>query len=191
MIPFNHLGWMFKTFGPSIYPKSVRISLCDFLEALPSGASVLDVGGGTGVMCEFAYTCRDDLNFTVVDPAEGMLKHAKAYVKTCKASAEALPFADKSFDVVLMGEALHHFKDIDEALKETVRVLKKGGKLFIYDFDVGTFKGNSIYKFEKLLGEPGNFFEPEALLMLLEDYGFSVGFKRHEWRYTMHAQLKR
>ena len=99
MIPFNHLGWFFKTFGPVIYPKSVRISLCDFLETLSPHSSVLDVGGGTGVMCEFAHTCRDDLDFTVVDPAEGVLKHAKAYVKTYKASAEALPFDDKSFEL--------------------------------------------------------------------------------------------
>lgn len=190
MIPFNHLGWMFKTFGPTIYPHSVRVSLCDFLEPLPNNASVLDVGGGTGVMSEFAYACRDDLELTVADPAVGMLKHTKEYFKTQKASAEALPFADKSFDLVLMGEALHHFKNIDEALKETVRVLKKGGKLFIYEFDVGTFKGQSICTLEKLLGEPGNFFEPEALLILLESYGFSAGFKRHEWRYTIHAQLK-
>ncbi len=190
MIPFNYLGWMFKTFGPSIYPKSVQISLCDFLHALSSHASVLDVGGGTGVMSEFAHACRDDLDYTVVDPAEGMLKYTKEYMKTYKANAEALPFADKSFDIVLMGEALHHFRDIDKALKETVRVLKKGGKLFIYDFDIGTFRGQSICTGEKILGEPGNFFEPEALLVLLESYGFSVGFKQHEWRYTMHAQLK-
>ncbi len=190
MIPFNHLGWFFKTFGPVIYPKSVQISLCDFLKPLSPHSVVLDMGGGTGVMCEFAHTCRNDLDFTVVDPAEGMLKHTKEYIKTYKANAEALPFADKSFDMVFMGEALHHFKDIDEALKETVRVLKKGGKLFIYDFDVGTFRGKSICTGEKLLGEPGNFFEPEALLILLESYGFSAGFKQHGWRYTMHAHLK-
>jgi len=37
------------------------------------------------------------------------------------------------------------------------------------------------------MGEPGNFFDPEALLILLESYGFSVGFKKHGWRYTIHA----
>ena len=191
MIPFNHLGWMFKTFGPAIYPSSVRTSLCDFLQGLSPRATVLDVGGGTGVMCEFAYACRNDLDFTVVDPATGMLKHAKEYVETHKASAEALPFKDNSFDMILMGEALHHFNDIDLAMKETARVLKKGGGLFIYDFDVNTFKGKSICRVEKLLGEPGNFFDPESLSIVLESYGFSTGFKRHEWRYTMHAQLNR
>lgn len=189
MIPFNHLGWIFKTFGPVIYPHSVRVSLCDFLKPLKPHATILDVGGGTGVMCELAYVCRDDLDFTVVDPAVGMLKHAKEYVKTHKASAEALPFEDNSFDMILMGEALHHFNDIDLALKETARVLKKRGILFIYDFDVNTFRGKSICTVEKLLGEPGNFFEPDALGIVLESYGFSTGYKQHGWRYTMHAQL--
>lgn len=191
MIPFNHLGWIFKTFGPVIYPQTVRTSLCDFLQALLPQATVLDVGGGTGVMCQLAYVCRNDLDFTVLDPAAGMFKYAKEYVKTHKGYAEALPFMDNSFDIVLMGEALHHFQDVDDALKETVRVLKKGGRVFIYDFDVNTFRGKSICNVEKLLGEPGNFFDPESLSILLESYGFSVGFKRHEWRYTMHAQLKR
>lgn len=191
MIPFNHLGWIFKTFGPVIYPHSVRTSLCDFLKPLKPHASVLDVGGGTGVMSDFVHVCRDDLDLSVLDPAEGMFKYAKAYIKTYKGSAEALPFEDNSFDILLMGESLHHFNNIEEALKETVRVLKKNGSLFIYDFDVNTFRGKSICTAEKLLGEPGNFFEPEALRILLESYGFSVGFKQHGWRYTMHAQLKR
>lgn len=190
MIPFNHLGFLFKTFGPMIYSDSVRKSLCDFLQPIATTASVLDIGGGTGVMSEFAHTCRDDFEYTVVDPAEEMLKHVKEYMKPCKANAEALPFDDKRFDVVLMGEALHHFDDVEESLKETVRVLKRGGKLFIYDFDVSTFRGGVISRVESLFGEPANFFQPEALLTVLESHGFSVGFKRHGWRYTMHAQLK-
>jgi demethylmenaquinone methyltransferase/2-methoxy-6-polyprenyl-1,4-benzoquinol methylase len=141
-------------------------------------------------MSEFAYGCRDDLEYIIVDPAQGMLKYAKTYMKTCKAYAESLPFEDKSTDIVLMGEALHHFSDVDKALKETKRVLKKNGSLFIYDFDVGTFRGKTISSIENLFGEPANFFEPEALLVHLESYGFLAGFKRHGWRYTMHAQLK-
>jgi len=184
------MGWFFKTFGSTIYPKSVEASLCDYLQSLPSTSRVLDVGGGTGVMSEIAYRCRDDLDYTVVDPAQGMLKHAKTYMNTCKANAEALPFEDKSIDIVLMGEALHHFSDVDKALKETVRVLKKRGLLFIYDFDVGTFRGGVVSRVESMFGEPANFFEPDVLLVALESYGFEAAYKLHGWRYTMHAQLK-
>jgi demethylmenaquinone methyltransferase/2-methoxy-6-polyprenyl-1,4-benzoquinol methylase len=89
----------------------------------------------------------------------------------------------------MMGESLHHFRDIDEALGETVRVLKNGGKLFIYDFDVASFKGKSICKMEKMLGEPGNFFDILGIQEKLEDYGFIVRVESHGWRYTVVATL--
>lgn len=187
MIPFNHLGIVFNTFGTFIYPRSVRKALCTFLQSLPSQSKVLDIGTGTGILCQFAYECREDLYFDAVDPAEGMMKYAKSYVQTHKASAEALPFEKDSFDVVMMGESLHHFKDVDESLKETLRVLRSGGKLFIYDFDVDTFMGKSICRGEVLLGEPGNFFSSDHLQKKLERYGFRVSITKHGWRYTVDA----
>ena len=190
MIPFNHLGWVFKTIGPAIYPSKVRESFCLFLQTLSKQASVLEMGSGTGVMSEFAYACRDDLHYVAVDPAEGMLKFSPEYIETHKAAAEALPFDAENFDMVFMGESLHHFQDVDKALQETVRVLKKEGKLFIYDFDVSTFMGKSICRGEKLLGEPGNFFTPEALKEILESYGFLALINQYGYRYTISAQLK-
>lgn len=189
MIPFNHLGWVFKHIGPSIYPPKVLDDLCVFLKPVSDNASVLDIGAGTGVMCEFAYKCRDDLQYVAVDPAEGMLKFSSEFIQTHKAVAEALPFNAESFEVIFMGEALHHFQDVDKAMEESVRVLKKEGKLFIYDFDVSTFMGKSICMGEKLLGEPGNFFAPEALKKRVESYGFSVTVSQYGYRYTLCAQL--
>ena len=189
MIPFNHLGWLFKTFGATIYPKKVRQELCNFLKPLPVYAKILDIGAGTGMLCEFAYHCREDITLMAVDPAVGMLKFSPSYVTTHQASAEALPFEIDSFDALLMGESLHHFRDVDVAIDEAVRVLKDKGKLFIYDFNVNTFMGKSICRGEKLLGEPGNFFEPEHLKNKLENYGFSVKIKNYGWRYTISAIL--
>lgn len=190
MIPFNHLGWIFKYMGPFIYPHKVRESLCSFLKPVPNDASVLDLGAGTGIMSEFAYACRDDLQFTAVDPAEGMLKFSAEYVETHKANAEALPFEGERFEAILIGEALHHFQDVDKSMQEMVRVLKKEGRLFIYDFDSSTFMGKNICRMEKILGEPGNFFAPEVLKQILESYGFSVYISQYGWRYTIAAQLE-
>jgi len=190
MIPFNHLGWVFKYMGPMIYPHEIRESLCSFLIPLKSSASVLDLGAGTGTMSEFAYACRDDLHLTAVDPAEGMLKFSADYIRTCKAYAEELPFEVNSFEAILIGEALHHFSDVDRALQEIVRVLKEDGKLFIYDFDPSPFLGKILCGVEKILGEPGNFFAPGILKKILESHGFSVLISQHGWRYTISAELK-
>jgi demethylmenaquinone methyltransferase/2-methoxy-6-polyprenyl-1,4-benzoquinol methylase len=189
MIPFNHLGWIFKYIGPYIYTHKIRESLCNFLIPLPKHAVVLDLGAGTGIMSEFAYVCRNDLQYTAVDPAEGMLKFSAEYVQTHKGNAEALPFESESFEAIFIGEALHHFTDIEKSLQEMVRVLKKEGRVFIYDFDSSTFIGKILCMVEKILGEPGNFFAPNMLKEKFERHGFSVHITHFGYRYTIAAQL--
>ena len=189
MIPFNYLGFVFKHFSSVLYPEKVLEELCDFIKVFPAEASVLDVGAGAGMMSESAYRCNKELRYTALDPAEGMLKYAQNYIQKHIGTAEALPFDDESFDVVLMGESLHHFNDVDLSMKEVVRVLKKNGKLFIYDFDLGTFRGKLICAMEKLLGEPAHFYEVDSLKKMLESHGFSVDISQHKWRYTASATL--
>ena len=191
MIPFNHLGWIFKYTGPYIYPHKVRESLCSFLIPLSNHASVLDLGAGTGIMSEFAYACRADLQFTALDPAEGMLKFSPEYIQTHQGYAETLPFNTSSFEAILIGEALHHFQDVDKSIEEMVRVLMNKGRLFIYDFDTSTFIGKILCRAEKILGEPGNFFTPHDLQHKLESYGFCCNITKHGWRYTVDALLEK
>lgn len=189
MMPFNYLGWVFKYFGPLIYPKTIRESLCSFLHPLPKYASILDLGAGTGIMSDFAHICRSDLKFIAVDPSEGMLKYSAKYIQTHQAYAESLPFDTSTFEAILIGEALHHFQDVDRSIQEMVRVLENNGRVFIYDFDSSTFIGKILCRIEKILGEPGNFFAPEALKKRLESNGFSVYINHFGYRYTIVAQL--
>ncbi len=191
VIPFNHLGLVFDKLGSFIYPHSVRNALCSFLKKLESNAKVLDVGAGTGILCKFGHLCREDLSYIALDPAEGMLKYAKAYATTYQGVAEELPFKKDSFDAVMMGESLHHFSEIDKALGQIVEVLKENGKIFIYDFDLSTFRGKSIAKVEKFLGEPANFFSSKDIKDRLESFGFEVELQQHGWRYTLVGSLNK
>jgi arsenite methyltransferase len=54
-------------------------------------------------------------------------------IEVVTADAQALPFNDKSFDIVMTSLMMHHISDIHKALNEMVRVLKPGGTLVIAD----------------------------------------------------------
>jgi ubiquinone/menaquinone biosynthesis C-methylase UbiE len=84
---------------------------------------VLDVGTGTGLFAE-AFAQRG-LAVTGVDVNPEMLPQAQAHVPTGdfrKASAEALPFVDGSFDLVFMGLVLHESDEQLQVLSEARRV---------------------------------------------------------------------
>lgn len=98
------------------------------------GELVLDVGGGTGRVTSIL---RDAGRVIVIDPSLGMLAQAKKRgLMVCCARAEALPFASEIADVVVVVDAFHHFSDHLRAAGELMRVLKKGGRLFVEEPDI-------------------------------------------------------
>jgi SAM-dependent methyltransferase len=79
------------------------------------GVTVLDVATGGG---HVARRLREaGATVVTVDPAPGMQADTTA-------PAEALPFADGSFDAVTCRIAAHHFADVVTAVKEMARVAK-------------------------------------------------------------------
>lgn len=87
--------------------------------------SLLDVGAGTGISTKFF---EDICDCTALDPSKDMLKHYKG--KKFVGKAEKLPFKDKTFDNVISVTALHHC-DVDKAIKEMLRVVKKDGVVIV------------------------------------------------------------
>jgi ubiquinone/menaquinone biosynthesis C-methylase UbiE len=97
-----------------------------FLSRFATGARVLEVGCGTGLllerMAEFALETKG------VDLSAGMLRHALARgLDAVEGSATELPFGDESFDVACSFKVLAHVKEIERALAEMVRVIRPGG----------------------------------------------------------------
>jgi ubiquinone/menaquinone biosynthesis C-methylase UbiE len=54
-------------------------------------------------------------------------------VSTRQGSAESLPFADATFDIVTVRQAPHHFADVRGAVREMARVAKSGARIIIVD----------------------------------------------------------
>lgn len=99
------------------------------------GASVLDVGCGTGLLAREALALVGPGGRLVgVDPSPGMLAQARlAGAELVEGSAEALPMQDASFDFVTMGYALRHVGDVRAAFREFYRVLKPGGTVLVLE----------------------------------------------------------
>ncbi len=101
----------------------------------PNGL-VLDIGGNTAgeatLLKQLGYDIIvGDINETALDISRERVEKfglkAPGYVAL---DVHQLPFKDQSFSAVTVIEALHHFVNYDQALKEIHRVLKPGGKLF-------------------------------------------------------------
>lgn len=112
-----------------------------------SGQRILDVACGTGVLAREA-TDRVGTSGSVVglDADAGMLAVAERLAPTGEwhqGTAEALPFADASFDVVMSQFGLMFFSDRSQALREMCRVLKPGGTLAVAVWD--TLANNPAY----------------------------------------------
>jgi SAM-dependent methyltransferase len=90
---------------------------------------VVDLGAGTGKLTRQLVAQRHRV--TAVEPIPEMLAQLEAAVPGIAAlagSAEAIPVADASCDVVTVAQAFHWF-DQPVALREIVRVLRPGGRL--------------------------------------------------------------
>jgi ubiquinone/menaquinone biosynthesis C-methylase UbiE len=98
-------------------------------ERLPLTGSILEVGAGTGALWKHIGPTALKLILTDFSPAmcEQLRQIPSAVVKQC--DAQALPFKDGEFDVVIASHMLYHLDDPAKALSEFTRVLNPGGKL--------------------------------------------------------------
>jgi ubiquinone/menaquinone biosynthesis C-methylase UbiE len=109
--------------------------LLDVVRPRP-GERVLDVGSGTGIVARrVALRVRPHGPVTGFDLSPDMLAVARATAKQAglaidwqEGRAEAVPFPDESFDLVLSQFALMFFTDRAKALAEMRRVLHPGGR---------------------------------------------------------------
>ncbi|SFR04455.1 MULTISPECIES: class I SAM-dependent methyltransferase [unclassified Enterobacter] len=102
-------------------------------------AHVLDMGCGAGhasfaIAGEVARVTAYDLSAQMLEVVAGAARDKGLNnVDTQQGYAEALPFADETFDVVISRYSAHHWHDVGKALREVQRVLKPGGVVIIMD----------------------------------------------------------
>ncbi len=104
--------------------------------------NILDVATGTGDLAIQACG-KTGAKITAIDLSEQMLSAGRKKVEAkglseqiefMKADCEALPFADDSFDAVMVAFGVRNFGDLDKGLKEMHRVLRPGKKIYVLEF---------------------------------------------------------
>lgn len=108
------------------------------------GDRVLDLAGGTGdIAALLAERVGRDGSVVLSDINPAMLGVGRdrmvdrglvANVRCALANAEALPFADASFDFVTIAFGLRNVTDKPAALREMLRVLAPGGRALVLEF---------------------------------------------------------
>ena len=105
-----------------IFPRRIR-RLCELLAIeLPSHARVLDVGCGDGSLDARLMRARSDIEIQGAD----VLVRQQPEIPVTRFNGISLPFADRSFDVVMFVDVLHHIADPLPLLRDAVRVSRSG-----------------------------------------------------------------
>lgn len=166
--------WQFMNYGYVPFPEEPPLSLREpdegqrfplqlyhYLAARTnvSGKAVLEVGSGRGGGAHYIARYLQPAEMVGLDLAKNAVAFARKNfqqpnLQYRQGNAEALPFADNSFDVVINVESCHAYGSVPNFLREVKRVLRPGGYLLITD----------------MRGEPGL----QLLQQQLRDSGLSM-----------------
>ena len=138
--------------------------LCEALD-LRAGSKVLDVAAGNGNVTLAAARRWCDVTSTDYVPAllkRGQERAAADHltVEFREADAEALPFADASYDVVVSTFGVMFTPDQDKAASELARVCKSGGKIGLANWTPQGFIGQLFKTIGKHLPPPAGVKSP-------------------------------
>ena len=133
--------------------------LYELLRPVVQQKTVLELATGTGLIAKHIVRYADHIEAT--DASQEMIEQAKQGVKSAKLYFSVqdmfrLPYADQSFDVVIVVNALHIVPEPEKALSEIRRVLKDDGVLVAPTFTHAdnAFFGKVKAFFMRLAGFP-------------------------------------
>ena len=152
----------------------------ELIRPVVKAKTVLELATGTGLIAKHIVRSADHIEAT--DASQEMIEQAKQGVKSTKLYFSVqdmfhLPYADQSFDVVIVSNALHIVPEPERALAEIRRVLKEDGILIAPTFTHAgnDFRGKVKALFMNLAGFPlHSKWTSEEYLHFLRQNGWAV-----------------
>lgn len=145
------------------------LTYCATKVSLKPGDKILDVGCGSGAFGILTVKGHNNVQLVGIDSFQNVYANYFS-IDICKQNAKEegivdatficgdarnLPFPDNSFDVIISNYVYHNIPGKSrEAIKESLRCLKKGGAFVIHDIFYKIQYGN-IYEFIKELKQEG------------------------------------
>ena len=131
---------------------------------VPPGIRLLDVGCGSGQLALIA--ARDGVNVTGVDIAENLIERARARAEARRLTtrfdvgdAEALPYPDESFDMVVSLIGAMFAPDPERVTSELLRVCVPSGTIAMANWTPGGFVGQMFKAIARFIA-PANMPSP-------------------------------
>ena len=152
----------------------------ELIRPIVKAKTVLELAAGTGMIAKNIVNAAAHIEAT--DASAEMIAEAKRYNRSAKLHFSvqdmfSLPYADRSFDAVIVSNALHIVPQPEKALREIGRVLKDDGVLIAPTFTHAgnSFSGKMRAFFMKLAGFPlHSRWTSEEYLTFLQQNGWTV-----------------
>jgi len=179
MPDINHFDFLAPIYDKVIKPQDPEWLIK--LARLPVSGMVLDAGGGTG---RVASVLRDFTSgFIVADLSMRMLRKAivKEGLNVVNTSTENLPFADESFERVIMVDSFHHVVNQVITAREMWRVVIPGGWVIVEEPDIRKNLVKLIALFEKLALMRSHFLPPQTIASYFQFPGANIDLHENKF----------
>ena len=136
---------------------------------------VLEIGCASGGLLKSLL----DLGFQNIlgmDPSPGCIRAArKLYgVPGVAASIFTLPAAEDPYDFLILTGVMEHIRDLDRAVEQFRRLLRKGGRVYLEVPDASRYEASLDAPFQEFSTEHVNFFSKTSLANLMRTRGFRI-----------------
>lgn len=161
---------IFKIFPNSVDSNDGRLLAVNELIEESKPQKILDLGCGKGRFSKELMKKHTESQFFGVDLSQKILNCTPDGLITKQGSLLNIPYADEYFDFIFCIEALEHAINIEGAISEIARVLKKGGRCIVIDKNIKKLGQLQLAHWEQWL-------DVENLKQIFEDKGLNTDVK--------------